>query len=649
MTPVRFTGNEDIQETETGEGGTNKEPLDQQQLEAIEASRVQTRLSPPPSSPRQSLEDIEDSSRDHRIPKPGVSDRDETFRESHQTPSPSYGPSEVDLIASPDLGDEVNSDNNEDEDIAPIDDPTRHHQEFDSILESEEFSMVSVSTLPSTKQLFGISPEMEAKMADIARSLDRQPTESKAQGMAEISYPQLPNESSKDFQPNLSPQDPRLPASVAQTTSPRIHTPLNQREDTETSAQKSIASMAPPAIKPTSLERPNFSPEDPHEGTSRLARVTRAGAALHEVLGSETRSGPTAQVGFPSRANSNSSSASRPLGERRDDLFSGFGAGTRRELKAGLRLGEELAKRSKIAMQAAAVQLKSSPVRNSINSQHTTPELPKLHIPTPQNASPANHSSIDSQMINTFGQTPLNPASERQSSNNSQSRRISTVATHLPSPDDSKEDEDRMSWTADIPSNMGTLAQEESQSLKRISSSINAQDEWRANRERQWQIEREAISRQIQNANSSKVIVIEDTTIAHNSATHSPFEDSDTEADGDDLDIWQSEACSGENSQKTQQATEEARRLLFPDAVAKPRRGKLPSPWRRNSKIMYSDEVNPTSNDPFWPTKQIISNPPNPPTRGGLTTTYPIRKACQNPLISSQKMNLKHRFSLARF
>ena len=613
MTPARLIRVEDVEDVEDAESVLDKSEEPQKQQPVTGRGAAQPQLSPPPSSPRQILENNLGLGEGHQNKIPDRGDHDETFAEPHQAPSASYGSSEVDSIAVLDPEGEVNSNKRPGEVPGPVHDPTAHHREFDSILESEEFSMVSVSTLPSAKQNFGISPEMESRMADIARTLGQQTTEAEQKGTTEVSYPQLPSLLLLENQTDLTLEASRAPSSGKQSASTQFHAPLNHKDEIELPAQELTASIAPPPSRLISVQRPVLSSHKLTERSPSPAGVAGEGVALQDVLGSKTGSVPTSKVGFPLKANS--SSTSRHLGEGQDHLFSGFGAGTRRELRAGLRLGEELAKRSQVAMKAAAaVQARSSPlIRNSTALQNTTPEL--LKFPTPQKAT----RNIDDESLNrsyelntSEQQKSLDPTSTRKSSNHSQTQ-ISSAVTHLPSPDDSKEDdEDRMSWIADIPSNMHTAMRNESQSPKQTSSNTKKQNEWRAIREKEWQMEREAVSKQIQDANSSKVIVIEDTTIAQNSVGHDKFDSSDLEADGDDIDIWQSEAYSGENSQNTQQATDQARRLLFPDATVKPRRGKLPSPWRRNSQVVYSDEVNPTSDDPFWPTEQITTNATGP-------------------------------------
>ena len=106
-------------------------------------------------------------------------------------------------------------------------------------------------------------------------------------------------------------------------------------------------------------------------------------------------------------------------------------------------------------------------------------------------------------------------------------------------------------------------------------------------REAEWQREREAVSRRIDMANKSQVVIIES-----DDDENSPGSDDDEDEDGSD--IWQAEAS------QSREPTPEASEILLQPEVFKPRRSKLPSPWRRNSEVVYSDEVEPTEADLFW-------------------------------------------------
>lgn len=194
------------------------------------------------------------------------------------------------------------SDQDEDDEDMAANDPTDEHQEFDSILESEGFSMVSVSSLPSAQQhsRSSVTHKDGSVLADGSIS-------------------------------GLTPAQV-LPGANSNTRS-QVRTP---------SLASSTSSMPPPPIP---LSRPRESPRPmtkPTDGTPRLGRVVRAGIALQGVL---SPSNSTSQVSSASGSNLSASSSAKSSKDRMDNLIDGFGAGTRRELRAGLRLGEELAKR----------------------------------------------------------------------------------------------------------------------------------------------------------------------------------------------------------------------------------------------------------------------------------------------------------------
>ena len=97
-------------------------------------------------------------------------------------------------------------------------------------------------------------------------------------------------------------------------------------------------------------------------------------------------------------------------------------------------------------------------------------------------------------------------------------------------------------------------------------------------REARWQREREAVSKQIEEANTSQVIVIDsddDTGVGEDN-------------DEDDGDIWQEEANSSRSMPETPPQVPEA---LLQNEPPKPRRSKLPNTWRKGQQIIYSDEV----------------------------------------------------------
>ncbi len=262
----------------------------------------------------------------------------------------------------------------------PIADPTEKHQEYDSILESEGFSMISHSTLPSAEQRPG-----------------------------RVSM--------------LNDQDNQEPSSVS--LAPCIETTAGKVDSTSKIVTPAVApSPELPPQMPSS--EAHFSPrplEKPTDGTPKLTRIVRAGIALQGVLNPNNGSAERSSSAVGTGSCSEPASAQSPK-QRMDDLFSGFGPGTRRELRAGLRLGEELARRQKNAQGKTKVRCD-----DDISSQDATSTYPQL----PDSAKSKDYSLIV-------------PAPEQQVEYPALTRR------QLPSPEESLiDDEDRMSWKATSP------------------------------------------------------------------------------------------------------------------------------------------------------------------------------------------------------
>lgn len=407
----------------------------------------------------------------------------------------------------------------------PSFDPKDHYREFNSILESEGFSMVSVSSLSSAG-----------------------------------------NQSA---------------GSVYQDESQHEHTPLAMSSPSLPQAPQIVpAQSSPRHLKETG------------DGTPKLVRVVRAGIALQgalspnpriPVLGSPFQRSeklspfPAENIPVPQQGRASTTSRARSPKECLDDLFGGFGAGTRRELKAGLRLGEELAKRQQKALQTPAF---SSKVEDDVFLQEAGSESVQLPSSVSTESYSLNRPGSGSQV-----KYPL-------LSNN-----------QLPSPARSEvnADDDRMSWKADTPvkADSHRLAPV-SQPLHEEQFGSNAPDDSMVRREAEWQQEREAVSRQIELANKSQVIVIG----SDDGEEEAQQEDGDAE-DTNDSDIWQAEAHSVDHSRET---TPEVPTALLQSEVLKPRRSKLPGPWRCNSQVIYSDELEPTEEDLFWQPGQAQAN-----------------------------------------
>lgn len=394
-------------------------------------------------------------------------------------------------------------------------DATSEHQQYDSILESEGFSMVSVSSLPSVSDN-SVSPLQQ---------------------------------------------------------SGSLH------EDTPTIASSPSVPPAPETAKiPLSPRQLDI----PSDGTSKLAKVVRAGIALQGALSPKNRS---QKLGSPfqesqkrspfltvdNSAHQREFSCRMPKDkspeERLDDPFRGFGAGTRRELKAGLRLGEELAKRQRQTILNPAVVPREV---TDVFQQPSDPIYPQL----PTSSSKEGYRLSPLELVKQV-EYPL------------------LSNTQLPSPERSlvDEEEDRMSWKIDTPIKQEEPAPTSAQILvsdESIGPDASAIDHTMMARKEEWQREREAVSKQIEMANKSQVIIID-----------SDDDDEETQDPEDEADsgIWQSEAQSEDQSRGT---TPEASNILLQPEILKPRRSKIPSPWRTNSQVIYSDEVELTESDLFW-------------------------------------------------
>ncbi len=496
-----------------------------------------------------------------------------------QTLGPATPPREISSPGEPSVGDdpgvmwcamtscETKPSNEDDHGQADLD-PTNEHQEYDTILESEGFSMVSVSSLASTG--------------------------SRSHGLAEKvkeheSYEQ------------------RLAASASPSVSPALIDAQTPQEPIENvrACENTPSTAASPSIPQAPKNAPPQSPrsmQKPTDGTPKLARVVRAGIALQGVLSPKAQSLGSpfrpAERAYPLLMTENAAAQTAqpsPPGiakspkDRLDDLFSGFGAGTRRELKAGLRLGEELAKRQ---------QLNShSPMPNPVES---------ADVVFSASSDPLYPPMSSAENTTDYSLTAPGPVREVQYPVLSNPQ--------LPSPKLSEEDpdQDRMSWKAEAPAKIGkpTSANDHNpgqnaSNLRHTSSpetscagltapDTSGIDHVMLAREAEWQREREAVSRQIEMANKSQVIVIDDDT--------SEIRDMSDE-DEEDSDVWQAEA------NESREPTPEISDIVERPEIVKPRRMQLPSPWRRNSQVVYSDKVEPNGVDLFWHPEEAKSEP----------------------------------------
>lgn len=299
----------------------------------------------------------------------------------------------------------------------------------------------------------------------------------------------------------------------------------------------------------------------PTSGTPRLVRVVRAGIALQGVL-SPSRQQRTSESLAPWANHSSPLSFAASPKERLDELFSGFGPGTRRELRAGLRLGEELAKRQK---------------------------------PNPQSASQKNDVDVfapDSDV--RYPQLPIASHYTLKVPDSTMSKSPSGFNAQLPSParSDADADDDRMSWKYDtVQSNTAQAKLGNLSTMDPTYPEPSPVNRTLLEKEAEYQRDREATSKQIQNANSSQVIIV------NSDDEHESSHESDLEDDGD---IWQEEA----RSSNAHQSASDIPPIFLQNESRKPRRSQLPSPWMRKSHDVLNSSPAPNDSDLFWQPRQ---------------------------------------------
>lgn len=435
-------------------------------------------------------------------------------------------------------------------------DPTDEHGEFDSILESEGFSMVSVSSLPSAKAHSSSPLETDIDHDENTPSLDDCASlNALPHSNSRVTSPVLGVESNLEESYEMYAQNASSIPSIS--TSPQIPEPVVGQTPSTTSPKTKI----PPVVKSLVTRKSPRALDKAGDGTPKLVRVVRAGIALQGVLNPQnirSRSGNNAEEGTSSLF----SSAISPK-ERLDDLFSGFGAGTRRELRAGLRLGEELAKRHRIVPQAVAKEKPEDDVFGREEMWNCSELLSRtgeqgysLKLPEPS-------------------QKSLYPV-------------ISN--TQLPSPARSEDDsdDDRMSWKVDTPNALKATNVQVEPPIRDNGADVRVGNDFEgstiAREEEEYRLEREAVIRQIQAANSSQVMVI-------NSDSEDEYENDEED------DLWLEQSHS---SGIASEPVYDVPAVLLQNHVSQPRRSQLPSPWRRQSAVASAIQVPANDWDLFW-------------------------------------------------
>ncbi|KAL1971282.1 hypothetical protein VTN77DRAFT_234 [Rasamsonia byssochlamydoides] len=270
-----------------------------------------------------------------------------------------------------------------DEDVVPIADPTDEHREFDSIMESEGFSMVSLDSLPSAKQQ-GLSSILNSAKGALKPFFERQTT-----GSFDRTKSSTSNSNSE-----ITQESPAAPSRRGQSASEMPNGESSSAPKTKESPHnnKVLQAKQTPAVDTVSPTVPP-APAQPNQGALKkkrtfpsLARVVRAGIALQGILRRQRR-GSRLRSPFSSPTRPSTRESSEDLdGPRRrlENLFSGFALETQRELRAGLRFGEQLARRQieaeRMRKQKEATVSKEgvTPVKEAVSVAQESP-APQTH------------------------------------------------------------------------------------------------------------------------------------------------------------------------------------------------------------------------------------------------------------------------------
>lgn len=444
--------------------------------------------------------------------------------------------------------------------------PEAGHVGFDTVLESEGFTMIDLDTVPSVRQYLSPiedetrteKPALEQTMLSPQTSSGAVETRSESAGSVKrvpqpppnIDYPTL-NVDETELSSTV-PSSP--PASEKEKSLLRIPTSNLRKVTPITFSSPRLPSPPKQVVRRT--------PQHQHRGS---AGAVFAGIALQDVVSPD----------HPSEKSSTRGKA--PLSQRieDDEIFGGFDAGTKRELRAGLRFGEELAKR----------QSSSPPAQTEL--ENALIKRTSLHMFEKQDTQPSTRHQPQTQIWRgetTVQRTPI------QMSNPTAPKHTTLGGSFIQTPDNPV-------------------------SRKREQTVMDTQ----ARREREWQLEREAISRQIQNASESQVIVINSdddeseealnipgsTEAAKNlneSLISEPIPSLDDDDDDDD-DIWLAEAKHSSSPHTHQQqlvrttgnelfteTEQKKQREIAREVVSRPRRSLIPSPWKRGDDVPPPEE-----------------------------------------------------------
>ncbi|KAF7588474.1 hypothetical protein BBP40_005668 [Aspergillus hancockii] len=235
-------------------------------------------------------------------------------------------------------------------------DPTDEHREFDSIMESEGFSMVSLETLPSAKQ-HGLSTNQKGAKGALKPFLER--------------------ENNGVLKRKVSARHQNYSEDAGSTKQLERSSPEQEKATSDHGFARAYSSPTPPA-----LVAAQTSTRAQRRPISRFVRLIRAGIALESALRRPHDGGYSRDLLLSPEMREPQDQipdleASRG---RLELLFSDFDSGLRSELHAALKFGQELAmrriqKETEKAREAPATEATQKPTPGALSeaSESRTP------------------------------------------------------------------------------------------------------------------------------------------------------------------------------------------------------------------------------------------------------------------------------------
>ena len=327
----------------------------------------------------------------------------------------------------------------------------------------------------------------------------------------------------------------------------------------------------PPLIQQLPLDRSHMSSKlDPSQPPRQsLSPIVRAGRVLQDIAMTSTSRSRTQSLGSPfkspaaqrnsvgtsvdyfgsSGADEKPQMSPEKSKGKGSDLFIGFSDDTRRELRKSMMIGEELARNQKCGAM--------------VNPTSLVQEEDPFHSGNQSTRSPSPEEEEEYTLELPNHKPRLRTGLVREDQQYQDSIRSKSA----------------MSWQAESAVPVSTSRIDAGKTGN--SNTIETTELFQQRREAEWARERAAVSSQIESASPSKVIVIE------SDGEEDPINLSG-EVDDAEEDIWQAEA------RHSSSLLEELPPKVPPrqEPLEKPRRSKIPSPWRKNSKrLVYSDEL----------------------------------------------------------